>query len=221
MSDIPQNMGDARKEHDPCQFRKPEGDEGRSALEDMNEHHRPLTEWALSKLPSFECRKILDIGCGGGMLISLLSKMFSKAEIFGVDISEESVNTTKRTNASLVNEGRCHVSLDPVSDLPFAAGTFDLVTAFETYFFWPDLDNDLRKAAATVADGGHMIIVSETYPHPLFKERNDKIVKDYKLNLKENQQMKEMMEKCGLTVDVFEIEEKNWVAFIGKKVISF
>jgi len=212
--------GDERKEHDPSQFRKPDGSEGRSALEDMNEHHRPLTEWALSHIPSFECDKILDIGCGGGMLISLLSERFPNAEIYGVDISEESVELTKRTNASLVREGRCHVSLDPVSDLPFGEGTFDLVTAFETYFFWPDLNNDIRKAAATVAENGYFVIVSETYPHPLFKERNDKIIEDYGLNLLKNHQMKELMESCGLAVDVFEIEEKNWVAFIGKRVIS-
>ena len=209
-----------RKEHDPSQFRKPAGNAGRSVLEDMNDHHRPLTEWALSFVPQMECRRILDIGCGGGMLISLLAKRFPDAEIYGVDISEESVDMTKKVNADLVERGMCHVSLDHVSHLPFDAGSFDLVTAFETYFFWPDLDNDIRKAASLVAGGGCMVIVSETYPHPAFKERNDDIVRQYGLDLRENDQMVSILEGCGLTVEVNEIEDRNWVVFIGKRVIS-
>ena len=205
---------------DPRQFRNHTGEEGRLVLEDMNEHHRSLTEWALSEVPDIRCRNILDIGCGGGMLISILAKMFPDAEIYGVDVSEESVAMTKRTNHDIISNGRCRISLNSVSDLPFAAGMFDLVTAFETYFFWPDLENDLRKAASLVADGGCLVIVSETYPHPRFKERNDTIVKDYGLNLLENDAMNELMTSCGLTVRVSEIEEKNWVVFVGKRVIS-
>ena len=205
---------------DPCQFRNPTGEEGRLVLEDMNEHHRSLTEWALSEMPDIRCRKILDIGCGGGMLISILAKMFPEAEIYGVDVSEESVAMTERTNRGIISRGRCHISLDSVSDLPFAAGMFDLVTAFETYFFWPDLENDMRKAASLVAENGCMVVVSETYPHPKFRERNDTIVKDYGLNLLENDAMMELMTSCGLTVKVSEIVEKNWVVFVGKRVIS-
>ena len=202
---------------DPKQFRNPRGNEGRLVLEDMNVHHLPLTEWALSEIPEFRCRNILDIGCGGGMLISVLAKMFPDSKICGVDISEESVAMTERTNSEIIKEGRCRISLNSVSDLPFAERTFDLVTAFETYFFWPDLDNDLKKAASLVADGGCFVIVSETYPHPDFKERNDAIIKDYGLNLLDNSVMKKKLEDCGLTVSVSEIEKNNWVVFVGKR----
>ncbi|MCL2786229.1 MAG: class I SAM-dependent methyltransferase [Methanomassiliicoccaceae archaeon] len=208
------------KEHDPVQFRNPVGDEGRSLLEDMNEHHRPLTEWALSKIPDGRRERILDIGCGGGMLISLLSAMHRDAEIYGIDISEESVAMTRKVNAELVDSGRCRVSLDSVSELPFEEGSFDLVTAFETYFFWPDLDDDIVKAAAMVADGGCFVIVSETYPHPMFKERNDEIIRSYGLDLRENDEMTAMLKDCGLSVTVHEIEERNWVVFVGTRVSS-
>ena len=203
---------------DPGLFKKPVGKEGRSLLENMNDHHRSLSEWALSVLPDVKCDKILDIGCGGGMLISLLAQRFPGADIFGIDISEESVTLTKETNRDLVEKGKCRISLGSVSEMPFEEGSFDLVTAFETYFFWPDLDNDVRKAALTVRNGGHLIIVSETYPHPDFRERNDEAIRLCGLNILENGAMKEMMERCGLNVTVNVIEEKNWVAFVGRKV---
>jgi len=199
-------------------FKKPVGDEGKRLLEEMNKHHRELSEWALSKLPTERCERILDIGCGGGMLISLLNDRFGNAEIYGIDISEESVEMAKIVNSEIVGNGRCHITLDSVSDIPFKDGSFDLVTAFETYFFWPDLDNDLEEAAFKVRKGGYIVIVSETYPHPDFKERNDEAVRLYGLNLVDNDAMKEMMEGCGMDVTVNVIEEKNWVAFVGKKM---
>ncbi|MCL2890599.1 MAG: class I SAM-dependent methyltransferase [Methanomassiliicoccaceae archaeon] len=198
-------------------FKKPVGEEGRSLLEEMNRHHRKLSEWALSKLPMKECKKILDIGCGGGMLISLLNERFANAEIYGIDISEESVDMAKKVNSDIVGEGRCHITLDSVSDIPFEDGSFDLVTAFETYFFWPDLRSDLKEAASKVKKGGYIVIVSETYPHPNFRERNDEAVRLYGLNLVDNDLMEEMLEGCGTDVIVNEDEEKNWVAFIGTK----
>ena len=205
---------------DPVQFRRPVGSEGRSLLEDMNEHHRPLTDWALSLIPIGKCRKILDIGCGGGMLISLLAKRFGDAAVYGIDFSEESVALSRMTNEDIIREGRCHITLDSVSDLPFAAGTFDLVTAFETYFFWPDTENDIRKASSMVACVGYIAIVSETYPHPDFSERNEEIVRTYNLTLMENDKIKDILSSEGFDVVVNEAAEKNWVAFIGKKVIS-
>ena len=205
------------KDSDYPLFGKPVGEGGRLLLEEMNIHHRQLSEWALSKVPKMRPKKMLDIGCGGGMLISLLSKMYPKAQIFGVDISEESVNMTKKVNADIVREGRCHVSLDSVSELPFPPGTFDMVTAFETYFFWPDLENDIRKVSSVLRKGGILVIVSELYPHPRFDERNDEAARQCGLRLRTNDEMASIMEGCGLTVAVNTDEDKNWVAFVGRK----
>ncbi|MCL1984479.1 MAG: class I SAM-dependent methyltransferase [Methanomassiliicoccaceae archaeon] len=198
-------------------FRRPFGEEGRALLKDMNEHHRKLSEWGLSVLPPMRCEKILDIGCGGGMLISLLADMFADSKIYGVDISEESVALTKEVNAGIVNEGRCHVSMASVSDLPFGDGSFDLVTAFETYFFWPDLGNDIKEAVSKIKSGGYLIVVSEMYPHPDFNERNNEAARLTGLVLRENDVIADLIEGCGMDVSVHIVERNNWVAFVGKK----
>ncbi|MFA6804322.1 MAG: methyltransferase domain-containing protein, partial [Candidatus Methanomethylophilaceae archaeon] len=181
-------------------------------------HHRALTEWALSNLPDVCYSNILDIGCGGGMLISLLAERFPNASIHGIDISDESVRLTKETNNDLVKKGKCTVTKNSVSDLPFENDSFDLVTAFETYFFWPDIFADIKEATRVVSPGGYVLIVSEAYPHPDFDEQNAKYTKLYGLKLLKNEELKELIGKCGFNVKVIEIEERNWVAFIGKRV---
>lgn len=201
---------------DPKQFGRPSGDDGRKVLESMNDHHRELAEWALSVLPDIRPSAILDIGCGGGMLISLLGKEYDGC-IRGIDISADAVDVATSYNRELVDSGRCSITTNSVSDIPYKDGTFGLVTAFETYFFWPDLANDIKEAARVLSDDGVMLIVSETYPHERFKERNDRLIKEYGMNILENNELAELMEDSGLEVEIVEIEDNNWIAFLGRR----
>lgn len=183
----------------------------------MNDHHRELSEWGLSKLSVDEPKRILDIGCGGGMFISLLAKRFNSASIFGIDHSQEAVSFAKEFNKDLVGHGRCTISRASVSDLPFEDGEFDLVTAVETYYFWPDLRNDLAEACRVVRKDGTLMILAESYPHPDFDEQNAKYKELYGVNLIPNDEMASILEKNGFDVMSHTIEKNNWVVFIAKK----
>jgi ubiquinone/menaquinone biosynthesis C-methylase UbiE len=202
---------------DRSQWKSPHGDQGREVLEDMNEHHRPLSQWALSKLPEIDCRESLDVGCGGGMLISLLADKYPQALLRGIDISTESVKVTEMTDAALIAAGRCTVRQASAVALPYADCSFDLVTAFETYFFWPDIASGMSEATRVLRPGGVLAVVSETYPHPAFAERNAQYIREYRMNIVENSEMVRILEKCGLNVTVTEDESRNWVLFTALK----
>ena len=199
------------------QFREPLGESGRKTLEQMNEHHRDLAEWALSVIPKICPKKILDIGCGGGMAISLLAKKFN-SHMYGIDISDESVRMTSEYNTELIRTGTLSVSKDSVSEMPFENGSFDLVTAIETYFFWPSLANDILEVGRVISVNGYVLIVSEVYPHPDFDERNGKMIETYGMNIVSNRKMAEMLENAGFEVETIEVEKNNWVAFLGRKL---
>lgn len=177
----------------------------------MNEHHAPISDWAIGNLPDIRPRRILDIGCGGGMLLGKLHSKYPDARLSGVDISEESVKATSLANRDV------DVRLASVSDLPYDDGEFDLIAAVETYFFWPDLRNDLLSAIRCLSDGGVLAIVSEMYPHPDFDERNAPYIREYGMNLVDNDEMVALLESLGLSVACHVLEENNWVEFIGIK----
>ena len=65
--------------------------------------------------------------------------------ICGIDYSEEMVHLAQKTNKKFVENGHVEIIHGSVSSLPFPDGTFDLVTAFETYYFWPNLIDDLKE----------------------------------------------------------------------------
>src|SRR5438477_5843418 len=127
------------------QCRKPSDRAGRAVLQRMNVSHAELTAWGLSHVAMRDDFTILDVGCGGGRTIDRLASIATKGKVFGVDYSEESVATARETNARWIEQGRVDIQLGTVSRLPFTDGTFDLVTAVETHYYWPDLPRDVRE----------------------------------------------------------------------------
>jgi ubiquinone/menaquinone biosynthesis C-methylase UbiE len=205
-------------DHD--QFMCPHGERGNDILRLMNEHHRPLAEWMISKLPQIGPDRILDIGCGGGMLISILGKEFPESEIEGIDISEESIRISSETNKDLIYGGRCRLAVASVEDLPYGDRTFDLVTAVETYFFWPDLDHDISEAVRVLSDGGCLVIAAESYPDPEFDDVNSRYKEMYGVNLVGNDVLSSLLRSHGLSVETFTVKQNNWVAFVCRRIIS-
>ena len=50
-----------------------------------------------------------------------------------------------------------------MSKLPFPDGMFDLVTAVETHYYWPDLVADMREVLRVLKPGGTFVLIAEAY----------------------------------------------------------
>ena len=81
---------------------------------------------------------MLDIGCGGGATLKRLLKRSRGAKVYGIDISEESVAKAIKVNADVIDK-QVFVQQGSAAELPYEDRTFDLVTAVETVYFWPNL----------------------------------------------------------------------------------
>ncbi|MEI3085272.1 MAG: class I SAM-dependent methyltransferase [Oscillospiraceae bacterium] len=82
---------------------------------------------------------MLDCGCGGGANIKTLLKKCPQGIVNGIDYSDVSVEWARKLNQSAIACGRCTVQQGDVSELGFKGAQFDLVTGFETVYFWPGL----------------------------------------------------------------------------------
>lgn len=143
--------------------RKPRGEEGRALLDVMNAGtHEKLAAWALPRLALPRGARVLDVGCGGGANLRRLLERCPGAHATGVDYSPVSVAASRETMAEEIARGACEVVEGDVSALPFADGAFDAATAFETVYFWPDLDAGLAEIARVLAPGAQLLVVNET-----------------------------------------------------------
>ena len=69
---------------------------------------------------------------------------------------------SSKVNAKAIAEGRCKVQEASVVKLPFGESTFDLVTAFETIYFWPDIEHCFGEVKRALKPGGQFVIVNES-----------------------------------------------------------
>ncbi len=142
--------------------RKPEGFFGRMMVNGMNGGgHARLAEWGLSQLSLNDDANVLDVGCGGGANVARLLKRCPQGTVTGIDYSPVSVKKSTEVNAAAITAGRCRVLEGNASALPFDDNSFDIVTAFETVYFWPDIEECFRGVHHILKEGGRFAIVNE------------------------------------------------------------
>lgn len=76
------------------------------------------------------------------------------------DISSESVKFARKEIKKLLNT-RCFISQGNVMNLPYEKGTFDLITAFETVYFWGNLQKTFNEVHRVLKNGGLFLICCE------------------------------------------------------------
>ena len=203
------------------QCRKPAGWLGELILGNMNRRHSAVTDWGLQHISIGSSDTILDVGCGGGRTVHKLAAIAREGKIFGIDHSEESVATASRTNKQWIEMGRVELRQASVSHLPFPDQMFDLATAVETHYYWPDLPADMREVLRVLKPGGALIIIAEAYKGGKYDKLLQRLVEVAKtmnyahLSVHEHVQL---FSNAGYTdVQVFEEYERGWISAIGRK----
>lgn len=138
----------------------PKGRMGRAMLKFMNLTHAPLTNWGLSLVDIQDGWTMLDIGCGGGKTLQRLLKRSKGGVAYGIDISDESVAKARKQNADELNK-QVFVQKGSAAKLPYEEGMFDLVTAIETVYFWPNLPDCVKGVYRVLKPGGRFAIMVE------------------------------------------------------------
>lgn len=187
-----------RDEQTRMQFRKPTGVDGRKILESMNDHHIPLWDFCLSELPRAIDGAILDVGCGGGGFLRRLSERYPYAMLYGVDISEDALGMTSELNSDVVDAGGLELHLASVDSLPFDDGAFDMVTAMETYFFWPDFAVGAAEIARVLSPGGVVAIGSELRYGSGEDEHVDEMCQQYGMRILPDEEVLSVLDSVGV-----------------------
>jgi len=202
------------------QCQHPRGWLGRFVLRNMNKRHSALTDWGLSHIAIGKTDIVLDVGCGGGRTISKLAAIATEGKVYGVDYSAESVAMAARTNRDSIASGRVEIREASVSRLPFAADMFDVVTAVETHFWWPDLAGDMREVRRVVKPGGRLILIAEIYKGAT--TRTARLTEKYAhlsgITLLSVSEHRELFVNAGYReVEIFEEPAKGWICGVGRK----
>ena len=200
--------------------RKPVGELGHQILDRMNQSHESMAQWGVTHFEVNEDSKILDIGCGGGRNIQRFAEQISEnGRVVGIDYSEVSVEKSTKLNQEFIDQGIVNVLQGSVSEMPFYDETFDIVTGFETIYFWPDFINDLKEVNRVLKKGGLVFFCNEAVSRDGEMEKYDDLVELLDMKIYSEEVLKESLEKTGFNdFKAFVNEENDWICVIAHKI---
>jgi 2-polyprenyl-6-hydroxyphenyl methylase/3-demethylubiquinone-9 3-methyltransferase len=111
-------------------------------------------EW-IDRLASLAGRRVLDVGCGGGILSESMQRI--GAQVTGIDLSEKPLRVAQlhALESGTAVEYRMTSAEDLALELP---GAFDVVTCMEMLEHVPDPAETVRACSALARPGGWVFI---------------------------------------------------------------
>ena len=67
-----------------------------------------------------------------------------------------------KQNKKSVDNGRCKIIQADVSNMPIENESYDLVSAFETIYFWPNIQETFKEVSRIIKPNGHFMIAQGT-----------------------------------------------------------
>ncbi|WP_458456538.1 class I SAM-dependent methyltransferase [Methanobrevibacter sp.] len=200
--------------------RKPVGELGHQILDRMNTSHETMAQWGVSHFEIESDSKILDIGCGGGRNIERFAEQISKnGRVVGIDYSEVSVEKSTELNRKFIDEGIVNVLQGSVSDMPFYDETFDIVTGFETIYFWPDFINDLKEVNRVLKKDGLVFFCNEAVYREGKMDKYEDLIELLDMKIYSEDVLKESLEKTGFKdFKSFINDENDWICVTARKI---
>ncbi|KXT83611.1 putative methyltransferase [Streptococcus sp. DD11] len=194
------------------QFRQPQGFMGRLLAKGMNRGHLALVVWSLSLIRRRTPTKMLDVGCGGGGSLRELMDTFPQASARGIDPSEACLTVARKVTRDFGR--RCQLQQGAAEKIPCQDESFDLVTAYETVYFWPDLSNGLAEIWRVLEPGGRLLLACELSPSEKSRKYEARIAG---MKIYSRQELAARLEQAGFTNIEHQQDAKGRFCLLGEK----
>ena len=109
-----------------------------------------------------EGRRVLDVGCGRGGAVHVLTHFFAPASVTGLDLSPAAIAFCRRAH----RDPRVQFELGDAEQLPFANDSFDVVINIESSHTYPNIQSFYNEVLRVLVPGGHFLY---TDVHPVAK----------------------------------------------------
>ena len=101
--------------------------------------------------------KMLDVGCGTGVFASKVRSSLPRVEVCGVDLVSDML--AKGQPRWRVHRGHVLPVQGDSERLPFASGSFDIVTCANSFHHYPRQDRAVAEMARVLRPGGRLMII--------------------------------------------------------------
>jgi ubiquinone/menaquinone biosynthesis C-methylase UbiE len=109
-----------------------------------------LIPWIHSRVDLSGCNNVLEVGCGVGAQLKILSRRFPEARFTGIDFSPEQIGRAKLLLAEEIAAGKVNLVEGSAYELPFEDESFDCA-----FFCW--VLEHLERPASAVREAARVL----------------------------------------------------------------
>ncbi len=142
--------------------------------------------------------RVLDLGCGNGMITEYISDR-TQAHVTGIDVANEAIKYAQARTES--KRERLTFQTGNINTLGDFSDTFDVIVASDALHIAVDLADALRQAVARLKSGGRMGIFWESWIRTGTPETH---------LLPDNTRLAHALKKLGLAYNAIDFSETNY-----------
>ena len=141
------------------QLSRPSGLVGQFILGPVwNKRNTALNDVTFDHLALNPYDHVLEVGFGGGYLLSRMSTVVTGGCLSGVDVSPAMVALCEKRFASLVQAGKLELKCARVESLPYPNAHFSKVCTVNSIFYWQNVPRALAEFRRVFRDDGLLVM---------------------------------------------------------------
>jgi SAM-dependent methyltransferase len=158
--------------------------------------YRPVHDAVLAEIDLEPPARLLDLGCGTGLLTTRIRRERAVPSVTGADFSQGMLDVASQSRPDIewvrTNAG-C---------LPFADESFDTIVSTEAFHWFPDQPRALRECCRVLAPGGRLLVALVHPDFALIADTAGALSRliGQPLVWPSRSKMREMLESAGLSV---------------------
>jgi ubiquinone/menaquinone biosynthesis C-methylase UbiE len=125
-------------------------------------HSGRLKKAAVARLDNSPKDSILDVGCGPGILLTMLATSYPGARLAGLDLAPEMVRIASQRMGS-----RADIRLGDAESLPWKNASFDSIFCIDSFHHYPNPKKALNEFHRVLKPGGQVVLADPTAPLPV------------------------------------------------------
>jgi len=102
---------------------------------------------------------LADIGCGPGLLTTLIAQKFPRLRVLGLDTAQEMVKTANANAVSLGFEGRVEFREGNIQSLPLPDHSLDFAISSLSLHHWSEPGRGLAEIHRALKPGGQVLLI--------------------------------------------------------------
>ena len=178
------------------------------------DRHLENFERVFSLMPLKPGYRVLDVGCGSGVLVPMiLDRITDTGILYEVDFAEKMIEV----NRTLHNAKNIRFIVSDAADAPLDAGSCDVVLCFACFPHFQDKGKTLKSLVRLLRADGMLAVIHFESSEGINRHhgKSEAVAHDF---LPEREEMLSLFQKAGLSISLF-IDEPGFYCVRATKLV--